>query len=330
MLENINIIDYKCFKDFNLEGLKRINIISGKNNVGKTALLEALSILKGFSHAKYDLIDAAVLELSWLAFNRDVSTNNFINFIKNFNFSVNSNINKLIIQSKNISQLNAKELELNKRFNADYKDFLICESNGYTEIEPLRNIEYDYINTSYINSSKPTPSVLVELYSQVQKCNLQEKFLNYLQILDKNIVRIEPQLINSEVRLNIRLNNPNISLSSSELGEGLNRYIEILCVLIVADFGSLFIDEIENGLHYTKLLDIAKAIIEIAQKEDTQVFITTHDRDTIEAFAKASEELSFQDISSIKLTKDEDNKIVPIVRQYDNFAYGIDRGADMR
>ncbi|NYT26968.1 MAG: AAA family ATPase [Candidatus Thiodubiliella endoseptemdiera] len=41
MIENINIEHYKCFEEFKIEGLDRINIISGKNNVGKTALLEA-------------------------------------------------------------------------------------------------------------------------------------------------------------------------------------------------------------------------------------------------------------------------------------------------
>ena len=40
-LKEINIIDYKCFKDFQLDGFERVNLISGKNNIGKTAFLEA-------------------------------------------------------------------------------------------------------------------------------------------------------------------------------------------------------------------------------------------------------------------------------------------------
>ena len=330
MLENINIIDYKCFKDFKLDGLKRINIISGKNNVGKTALLEALYVSNDFSHAKYELINATIIDLSLLAFNRDISAEKFINFIKNFSFSINSNINNLTIQTKKINQLNNKEIELNKEFNADYKDFLICTSNENIEIEPLRNVEYNYGNTSYINSSKPTPKLLVELYSEIQRHGLQDKFLKYVQILDKNITRIEPQLIAGEMILNISLENSNISLPSSELGEGLNRFIEILSIIIAGEWGSVFIDEIENGLHYSKLLDIAKAIIEIAQKEDIQVFITTHDKETIEAFAKASEELSFKDISSIELYKDDENIIHPIVMDYDNIIDGIEMGEDFR
>jgi AAA15 family ATPase/GTPase len=79
-----------------------------------------------------------------------------------------------------------------------------------------------------------------------------------------------------------------------------------------------------------KLLDIAKAIIEIVEKEDIQVFITTHDKETIEAFAKASKEVGFKDISSIELYKDEKNIIHPIVMDYDNIIYGIEMGEDFR
>ncbi len=44
LLEYIEIKDFKCFKDFKAEGFKRVNLIGGKNNVGKTAFMEACVI----------------------------------------------------------------------------------------------------------------------------------------------------------------------------------------------------------------------------------------------------------------------------------------------
>ena len=43
-LREIEIIDYKCFKNFKAKNFKRINLISCRNNVGKTAFLESLLI----------------------------------------------------------------------------------------------------------------------------------------------------------------------------------------------------------------------------------------------------------------------------------------------
>jgi AAA15 family ATPase/GTPase len=42
MIEDIEITNFRCFDRLKVSGCKRINLISGKNNVGKTALLEAI------------------------------------------------------------------------------------------------------------------------------------------------------------------------------------------------------------------------------------------------------------------------------------------------
>ncbi len=42
MIEDIEITNFRCFDRLKISGCKRINLISGKNNVGKTALLEAI------------------------------------------------------------------------------------------------------------------------------------------------------------------------------------------------------------------------------------------------------------------------------------------------
>ena len=43
-LDSLEIKGYRCFEDLTIERLGRVNLIVGKNNVGKTALLEAINI----------------------------------------------------------------------------------------------------------------------------------------------------------------------------------------------------------------------------------------------------------------------------------------------
>ncbi len=43
-LTDIEIKQFKCFTDFKAAGFKRVNLIGGKNNVGKTAFMEACYI----------------------------------------------------------------------------------------------------------------------------------------------------------------------------------------------------------------------------------------------------------------------------------------------
>lgn len=44
MLLDIQIKNFRCFEDTKIEGFQRVNLIGGKNNSGKTALLEAIFI----------------------------------------------------------------------------------------------------------------------------------------------------------------------------------------------------------------------------------------------------------------------------------------------
>jgi len=43
-IKNIEIKNFKCFDNFQAEGFGRVNLIGGKNNVGKTAFMEAVFI----------------------------------------------------------------------------------------------------------------------------------------------------------------------------------------------------------------------------------------------------------------------------------------------
>ena len=45
MLRDLTIQNYRCFKDFHIDGLARVNLIVGMNNSGKTSLLEAVNLL---------------------------------------------------------------------------------------------------------------------------------------------------------------------------------------------------------------------------------------------------------------------------------------------
>jgi len=42
MINKIAISNFRCYQNSEIEGFKKINLIGGLNNVGKTVLLEAI------------------------------------------------------------------------------------------------------------------------------------------------------------------------------------------------------------------------------------------------------------------------------------------------
>ena len=339
MIEELEIVKYKGFKNLKLNNLSQINIISGENNIGKTALLEILFLSEDISWGASKL--CALQSFSLLAESRDTTEHRIKKYLRNIDFSIEIETDdnckgddlSMSIKYKSVFHLNEiEEKKIKEDFNQDYQEFLIGYREKKLYIEPITNVslENKYIRNIYINSSKPMNKSLVKLYSKIQSKGIQHKFLSYLKLLDKDIEWIEPQLLDDEMLLRINLNNPERSLVSSELGEGTNRYIEILATLLSNSGGTVFIDEVENGIHYTKLYDIWKAIIEIVEKEEIQLFVTTHDRESIEALNRASEDIKFEKITSVTLEKDENNIIYPIIRKYSSFTATVDSGMDIR
>lgn len=332
MIKDIEIVEYKGFKNLKLENLSQINIISGENNIGKTVLLEALFLYKNildyyYFFGRYSLSDSFL----FIAKTRDIKKNRIRNFLKKINLITSTKEFRLNIKYKSIYELNDEERKELKTFRQDYKDFIVWYDIESLNLLPIDNIIMENtIIYNYVDSSKPTNKRLVKLYSNIQSKGIQHKFLTYLKLLDNDIAWIEPQLLDNEMLLRLNLNNPERSLISSELGEGTNRYIEILCTLLSNSDGTVFIDEIENGIHYTKLYDIWKAILEIVEKENIQLFVTTHNLESIEALNEASEAMNFDKISSVKLQKDKNNVIYPVIRNYSSFTATVDSGMDIR
>ena len=68
MLERLHIRNYRLFNDLKIDQLSRINLIAGKNNSGKTSLLEALYLLAGGGNAQL-AVNANIVRVAKL--NRD-------------------------------------------------------------------------------------------------------------------------------------------------------------------------------------------------------------------------------------------------------------------
>jgi AAA15 family ATPase/GTPase len=47
---DLQISNFRSVKDLSLDGFSRVNLFTGKNNCGKTTILEALFVLSGMSN----------------------------------------------------------------------------------------------------------------------------------------------------------------------------------------------------------------------------------------------------------------------------------------
>ncbi|MBK9643751.1 MAG: AAA family ATPase [Deltaproteobacteria bacterium] len=88
----------------------------------------------------------------------------------------------------------------------------------------------------------------------------------------------------------------------SSFGDGLQRAFQIGLLFGGAEGGVLLIDELENALHTSLLIDFTKLIQQLAVEFNVQVFITTHSKETVDAFL--FNEYRIEDVVAYRLERD--------------------------
>jgi hypothetical protein len=308
-LIEMTISNFKTFYDFKIDGLTQINLISGKNNVGKTTFLES-----GYINLVSNDIEHYInsfLKLSNLEFSEFQNAKNLDNI------SINSNINKTAVNIDNES--------------------ISIEVNGISKTYPRYQMpklrEYgttiiDRSNIQFIPSFPINDDFLSFLFSKIQiarKKDLLNKSL--AENFDENIVEFD--LILGEPKLFL-LNREEGWVPLSEFGEGIKRFITILCAIWASQEGACFIDEIEDGIHYLHYKKLWTIIFNTAQEANCQIFASTHSKEMIESYYKEAKNLEMKDISFITLVRNKENNIKAITYDFDWFSHEMSQNHEVR
>jgi AAA15 family ATPase/GTPase len=290
-IENLKIRNFKCFKQLNITNIGQVNLIGGKNNVGKTAFLEAVDLFASSDKA-YDLASSAYKILK-----RRQGANKSkyleIDFIYDDESEVTiSSSSKTCALEHSFQTLTNDIFEndllptevLILSVNDDRKNIPIDVFSGKNRLENMQmRLNRDRkANLIYISSSIADEQDIAIAYGKLIELK-REVFLNSsLNSFDSNILELKPIPIERGTILKLETKKNLILLSS--LGEGINRYIAILCAIWASKDGVLLIDEIENGIHYTNYKKLWEIIFEASIEANCQIFITTHSKECITAF----------------------------------------------
>ncbi len=337
-IKDISIENFKCFQELQLESIERVNLIGGKNNVGKTALLEAVELLVA-SGTSDDLIISVfrMLKRRQIENTKNRKKYNFdYDFIKKKENRVKiSTTNKIcaIYFSRQESLFNEQidfeghiivATSLSFSINGDEKLVPIDNRLSSRITSYMENRESTACHINYIGSTKSEEREIAILYSALVDLD-RENFLNEsLTLFDENIIALKQVTTRDDVILKLKLKNEDSPVLLSSLGEGVNRYIAILCAIWASKDGFLFIDEVENGIHYTNYKKLWQIIFQTSADANCQLFITTHSKECIEAFNEVQFEREDSSGAYFKLYKDvKKDKIAASRRDGEQLNYSL-------
>jgi len=323
MLRDLTVQNYRCFENFQIDGLEQVNLFVGKNNSGKTSLLEAIFLLA--DHDKIDILIAVMLSRGEGKFIPE-STNRRANFISlesienlfhSYEIVDNQSIFlKSVIQDNNnkyqkhleisyekeptdnswikFIEKDNNEIILNESIETDENNMVIFSSGKYTQ-----KFSHSKMNHIFISNPKKRIRTLQYHWDNIYLTEKEDKVIKAIQLLNPTIMRVGfySNENRSTIRFKVKDHKRPIPLSS--MGEGMYRFLMLSIALVSAEDGVLLVDEIETGLHYEAQTDMWRLILETAKELNVQVFATTHSWDCIAAFQEALEKVEDQSIGKL-------------------------------
>ena len=297
-ITEIEIKNFKCFEDFKAEGFGRVNLIGGRNNVGKTAFMEACYLN---CNSKEEWFVSALGKIIikrdnffWVNFYKTLKLifqsfympyRNYTKFFDlNVNCIINTNVNHLKFQfMKRLKYFKWIKFQLNDTKYSQWIDFKRIKG---------KNKKTLFLSPIGISDK--------ELKITCEKVENYERLNKNLNLFDSNVKKFEMKK-DSEFFLHTEDN----MIPLKEFGFGIQQLINIHLFLESINNGYLFIDEIDNGIHYANFDKLWEIILTISKEQNVQVFATTHSKECIESYARVAKKLQEEEITFIELGNSE-------------------------
>ncbi|MGO9087094.1 MAG: AAA family ATPase [Terriglobales bacterium] len=313
MIDEINIQNFRCFASLRLSGLRRINVIVGRNSSGKTALLEAIFLsgapgapnivfqLRALRHLGTQIQisgDAAGYRALWDDlfhwFNEEktisievLGTNGDSRSWRAFYSEVASQVLPLGNQPINPTILPQITFEWKR---ADQNPIvikplitsagLVAEGMGPASVFPT---------LLFAPHSPDSPEEHAKRFSELSKKGEIGPIVKGLKTEFPFVKSLSLEYYSNTpaVYADVSVNGHSRKMAVGLLSDGVNKLMGILLGIATNRGGTVLIDQIEDGLYYDRLESIWKLIYEFAEESDCQVFATTHSMECLKAMLPA-------------------------------------------
>ncbi len=336
MIENLDIKNMKAFKSLSVSDFGKFNLIVGKNNCGKTTLLENIFLITAPSNSTLPIKIsnfrniAFVDESYWTHYFHNLETDKDIEISAEVRLDNALQKRELTISpSRYYLMENGRKLEPRLSNGSSVSTKKITGLKYHYQIEEAGSIQRQFemhlsSDGDIIKGMLPEgykeplfgafygPTLMfadiAPRYNDLKISKQTEQILKVLRRIDPSILSIDLG-INNNVYCDIGLSS---LLPLNQMGAGLLKALGILLAVFSCKDGVLLIDEFENGLHFSTMQELWRAVMESAYAFNVQIFVTTHSLESIEAFARvASERLNFSnDYRLFRLDREGDSAMM--------------------
>ncbi|WP_052700434.1 AAA family ATPase [Methylocucumis oryzae] len=193
IIENLYVTHFKCFKQLDVKGLGQVNLIGGKNNVGKTAFLEAVELFLLPKNAN-ELIKSAYEVLRRRQYHKSRILEIDLIYDSESKISLSSGAKSCFIeQTQGILASNSSTLEeTDEILPIDKLIFTVNKDSREIATDKLKNpVNSGAKSRVYVTSAKTDEQDIAIFYATLINSGREELLNTALSIFDAKIFRIK-------------------------------------------------------------------------------------------------------------------------------------------
>lgn len=339
LITGVRIENFRRFRSLTVNGLTRLSVIVGDNNSGKTSVLDAIEFLaSGASpqrlwealerrEARIEMVgEEDVLDATELFYGRRLVATPFEQF--NAEAVGADSVIRISDISMNAPDLASASVVSFPRKRGDEIWCIGCatekRNQPLLDLSERRGISaaarktvrnghlFDDQNVIFVPAGVPSARVIMSLWPRLAATALEDRVREGLQLIDERFVQIAPttgQYVGYG-GIFLRLETEGRT-TLSEWGDGTKRMVTMAVCLAAASGGVLLIDEISEGVHFSRIAPLLEYLVRIAAALDCQIVATTHSKDVMEAIASLHSQHSdvAKDISVHRLLRGAEETI---------------------
>ena len=310
MLMSLNISNYRIFNELEMNHLSRINLIVGRNNSGKTTLLEAIFLLAGSGNAEMALntyvirgpdqgtpINQRIGEAFWkpmfsaLDMSRPVEITGHDELHGPLTLDITSERQEQGIiefpfdgpdSDPTTDLLGHRSLVFQYSGPGDkrVKSHIHAKKQGF-DLKQSGDIDPPFLAAIVEPRAGNTQEDAIRL-GTLRRQKQGHVLLKALRVIEPTLQSIEDNSSSGTPMIWGDVGLPEL-IPLPAMGEGMTRIARIVLAIAASPDGVVVLDEIETGLHYSVLPKVWEVIDTAAKQFNTQIFATTHSFECVEA-----------------------------------------------
>ena len=322
MLTRLQVSNYRGFQSFRVDGLARVNLFVGKNNSGKTALLEGIQFLTSGGDPAI-LNEVAERRGELIITRREAPFTQLVDIAHFFHghalaldasFSFTGDDGYAPVSVKTYAQRSNVEVEdssgqaaeapgffvriLGQKNRAANRSFRITREGG-VDFEGSPRLRRAGVlrrgggpQVRFVGPDAFSSIDLAMMWDEVTTSGQEAEVAAAMRIIEPNLESVHPLTgifasgySPSRGGFIVGLKGQELRLPLGSMGDGMRRLMALATSLAFTKEGCLLLDEIDTGLHYSVMSDMWKLVIGKANASNIQVFASTHSWDCIEGLS---------------------------------------------